>query len=149
MTDVGGQNSEVSKSIVAAAMLFALGFLAALLFALCASVAAQQRERFFRIGYLGPGPVHEAFRERMRELGYVEGKNIIIEHRQGPQRYSELAAEFIALKVDCIVAVGIGAIRAARQATDTIPIVMGNSSADPVRHGLVASLSRPGEILPV
>jgi putative ABC transport system substrate-binding protein len=118
----------------------------ALLFALCAPATAQQRGKIYRIGYLAPGPLAESFRQGLRELGYVEGKNLFIEYRQGatPGRFAELAAELVQLKVDCILAVGIGAVRATRDTTDTIPIVMGNASDDPVRHGLVASLARPG-----
>jgi putative ABC transport system substrate-binding protein len=104
---------------------------------------AQQPGKLYRIGYLAPGPVDEAFRQGLRELGYTEGKNLIIEHRRGPERYRELAADLVRLRVDCILAVGIAAIRAARNETDTIPIVMGNASDDPVRHGLVVSLARP------
>lgn len=113
----------------------------------CGAVAeAQQPGKVYRIGYLAPGPVDEAFRQGLRELGYIEGNNLTIEYRQAeiPKRFPDLAAELVRLKVDLILAVGIGAVRAARQATDTIPIVMGNASDDPVRHGLVASLARPG-----
>jgi putative ABC transport system substrate-binding protein len=109
-----------------------------------AGSAAQQVSKVYRIGYLSPGPVQQPFRQGLRELGYVEGKNLIIEHRQGPERFPELAAELVRLKVDCILAVGVDATRAAKQATSTIPIVMGNSSDDPVHHGFVSSLARPG-----
>jgi putative ABC transport system substrate-binding protein len=105
---------------------------------------AQQRNKVYRIGYLGPGAVEQAFREALHDLGYTEGKNLIIEHRQGPARLPELAAELTHLKLDCILAVGVGSIRAAKNATSTIPIVMGNASDDPVQHGFVASLARPG-----
>lgn len=104
----------------------------------------QQREKFYRVGYLSTSPVEESFRQRLRELGYVEGKNLVIEYRQGPERLTELAAELARLNPDCIVVVGIGGIRAVRNATSTIPIVMGNASDDPVEHGLVVSLARPG-----
>jgi putative tryptophan/tyrosine transport system substrate-binding protein len=116
----------------------------ALLFALPVCAEAQQPEKVYRIGYLGPSLVDESFRQGLRDLGYIEGKNLVIEYRRGPERYPGLAAELVRLKSDCILAVGIGAIRAAKQATDTIPIVMGNASDDPVQHGLVASLARPG-----
>jgi putative ABC transport system substrate-binding protein len=115
-----------------------------LVFLFCASSAAQQSNKVYRIGYLGPGPVDEAFRQGLRGLGYIEGKNLIIEYRQGPARLAELAAELAHLEPDCIVAVGVGSIRAAKNATSTIPIVMGNSSDDPIQHGFVASLARPG-----
>ena len=107
-------------------------------------VEAQQTPKVYRIGYLAPGPVDGSFRQGLRDLGYVEGKNLIIEYRQGPERLPELAAELVRLKADLILAVGIGSIRAAKKATDTIPIVMGNASDDPVQHGLVVSLARPG-----
>jgi putative ABC transport system substrate-binding protein len=88
----------------------------------------------------------DAFRQGLQELGYVEGKNIVLEIRGGeakPDRLSDLAAELVQLKVDIIVAGASLAVRAAKEATTTIPIVM-RSGADPVRTGLVASLARPG-----
>jgi putative ABC transport system substrate-binding protein len=111
---------------------------------LCVPVDAQQRDKVYRIGYLSPGPVQEPFREGLHALGYVEGKNLLIEYRQGPGRFPQLAAELVRLQVDCILAVGIDATRAARLATGAIPIVMGNLSDDPIQHGLIASLARPG-----
>ena len=114
-------------------------------------VRAQQLKKIYRIGYLstGPGiePRDEAFRQRLGELGYVDGKNTTIEWRfyQGVlERSSGLAAELVRLKVDCIVATGVSSIRAAKQATDTIPIVMATIDADPVELGFIASLARPG-----
>ena len=118
--------------------------LCAFILAFSASAEAQQSSKIYRIGYLAPGPVDESFRRGLRKLGYTEGKNVTIEYRQGPERLPELAAELAGLRVDCILAVGIGSIRAAKQATATIPIVMGNASDDPVQHGLIASLARPG-----
>jgi putative ABC transport system substrate-binding protein len=105
---------------------------------------AQQPHRLYRLGYLGPGPVEEAFRKGLRDLGYIEGKNLVIEYRQGPARLDELAAELATLDLDCILAVGVGSIRAAKKGTGTIPIVMGNASDDPVQHGFVESLGHPG-----
>jgi len=104
-----------------------------------------------RIGYLTGSPSstparREAFRQGLRELGYVEGKNIVIEWRylEGkPERASELAAELVRVKVDVILAGGPASTRAAKEATVTIPIVMGFDS-DPVGNGFVASLARPG-----
>jgi putative ABC transport system substrate-binding protein len=86
------------------------------------------------------------FREGLRELGYVEGKNLAIEFRQRkrPKTYLALAKELVQLKVDIILTVGGSATLAAKQATNTIPIVMGNSSSDPVSRGLIDSLARPG-----
>ena len=87
----------------------------------------------------------EGFRQRLRELGYVEGKNIVIEIRYAEgklERMSDLAAELVQLKVDVIVTAGPG-ILAAKKASTTIPIVFG-AAADPVGTGIVSSLARPG-----
>jgi putative ABC transport system substrate-binding protein len=111
---------------------------------------AQPPTKIPRIGLLGsespPAQYLEAFRLGLSELGYVEGRNIVIEYRWGQGRsdqLADLAAELVRLKVDLIVAVYTPAARAAKQATVTIPIVMA-SSGDPVAMGLVASLARPG-----
>jgi len=88
----------------------------------------------------------EAFRRGLREVGYTEGKNILVEYRYAegkPGRLSELAMELVRLKVDVIVAAGTQSTSAAKQATSTIPIVVG-AAGDLVRTGLVASLARPG-----
>ncbi len=88
----------------------------------------------------------QAFRERLHELGYVEGKNLVIEYRWAEgnfERVPDLAAELVRLRVDVIVAVGDPVILAAKQATSTIPIVMA-SVGDPLGRGFVASLARPG-----
>jgi putative ABC transport system substrate-binding protein len=112
---------------------------------------AQPPTQVHRIGLLIPGsssdfaPRIEAFGHGLRDLGYVEGRNITIEYRYAEgkvERFPDLAAELVRLKVDVIVAAG-PAIRAARQATTTIPIVMA-VSGNPVGDGLVASLARPG-----
>jgi putative ABC transport system substrate-binding protein len=123
-----------------------------ILIALCSVAEGQQTARIPRIGYL-TGPAlsisrerHEAFRDGLRELGYVEGKNIVIEWRawEGKQdRQRTLAAELVGLKVDVIVTVGAGDTRAVKEATATIPIIMINGG-DPVASGFVASLARPG-----
>ena len=107
---------------------------------------AQQAGKVYRIGWLTVSRINPHFRQGMRELGYVEGKNLIIELRKRirPETYLTLAKELVGLEVDLILTVGVSATRAARQATSTIPIVMGNSSADPVREGLIDSLARPG-----
>ncbi len=113
---------------------------------------AQQKGKVWRIGILGATSASgtagrvDALRAGLRELGYVEGKNLVIEFRWAEgnfERLPELAAELVRLKVDVIVAAGTVGIRAAKSATTTIPIVMA-SSGDPVALGLVASLARPG-----
>lgn len=117
-----------------------------------ACFAQQQRPKVARIGLLeatsssGRASRAEALREGLRELGYVEGKNIVIEYRWAEGKYERLpglAAQLVQLKLDVIVAASPPAIRAAQQATTTIPIVM-CAAADPVGTGFVASLSRPG-----
>jgi putative ABC transport system substrate-binding protein len=111
---------------------------------------AQQAAKIARIGYLAPalaaGPVLEAFRQGLRDLGYVEGRNLVIEYRAAEgkfERLPALAAELVALKVDVIVAPPTVAALAAQQATKTLPIVF-IGVADPVASGLVTSLARPG-----
>ena len=107
-----------------------------------------------RVGYLTAGSQldqgrqrrFEAFRQGLRELGYVEGQNVAIESRWAEgkdERYRDLAADLVRLKVDVIVAVGGAATKAAQQATTTIPIVMSLAN-DPLGSGLVTSLARPG-----
>jgi putative tryptophan/tyrosine transport system substrate-binding protein len=127
--------------------------LSTLLFALSASAEAQQPAKVPRIGYLtgsaslSDNPTwHEAFRLGLRELGYVEGKNIVIEWRSGEGKRDQqpaLACELARLNVNVIVTVGSGDTRAAKEATATIPIVM-IQAGDPVGAGFVASLARPG-----
>jgi putative ABC transport system substrate-binding protein len=123
--------------------------------AACGAVAqAQQPKKVPRIGYLSSSDPasestrFEAIRLALRELGYIEGQNIAIEYRyaEGKQdRYPELAAELVRLKVDIIVVSGgYRTIRAAMNATKTIPIVMMGRGIDPVVAGLVESLARPG-----
>jgi putative ABC transport system substrate-binding protein len=106
-----------------------------------------------RIGFLAVGSregrafLIEGLREGLREHGYIEGGNVVIEYRFSENRNDrlpELAAELVALKVDLIVASGSPASFAAKEATDTIPIVMPSLNADPVATGLIASLARPG-----
>ena len=113
---------------------------------------AQQATKVPQIGYLDGGPrsAHtsrmEAFRQGLRELGYEEGKNILIEWRFGDGKLdslSALATELVGLKVAVIVTGGAGPTRAAKEATSTIPIVMAQDN-DPVASGVVASLARPG-----
>ena len=125
-----------------------------MLLALCFPVAAQQPKKVPRIGYLaGSDPTSEstrseALRLALRERGHIEGQNIATEYRYAegkPDRYSELSAELVRLKVDVIVvAGGAPTVRAAKNATKTIPIVMWGISNDPVEAGFVESLARPG-----
>ena len=111
---------------------------------------AQQATKIARIGYLASnlanqGPL-EAFRQGLRDLGYVEGRNVMIEYRDAKGKLEPLqalAAELVALKVDVIVASSTAAALAAKQATAVVPIVFG-TVPDPVATGLVASLARPG-----
>jgi ABC-type uncharacterized transport system substrate-binding protein len=121
--------------------------LCAMLLAPSYSVSAQQPTQIPRIGYLsGGGTRIDAFRQGLRELGYVEGKNIIIEWRSAEGKLDHLpalAAELVRLKVDVIVTGGGRATRTAKEATNTIPIVMAQVP-DPVGDGFVASLARPG-----
>jgi len=115
------------------------------------AVRAQQAAKVPRIGYLAgdrAASPHliEAFRQGLRDLGYVEGSNVLIEYRDAEgkfERLPALAAELVALKVDVIVAGGTPLILAAKQATRTLPIVFAAAS-DPVTDGLVTSLARPG-----
>jgi putative ABC transport system substrate-binding protein len=113
-----------------------------------AAAAQQSPGKIARIGLLGDVPsfLDEAFRQGLRELGYVDGQNIAIEHRAPDWKYERLpalAAELVRLKVDVIVAASPPATEAARQATRTIPIVF-TVVGDPVAEGFVASLARPG-----
>jgi putative ABC transport system substrate-binding protein len=121
-----------------------------------ASLAAQAQPRadkVWRIGFLGDGPRVERapiavapFREGLRELGYVEGQNVVIHERWSEgrsERLPDLAAELVRLNVDVIVTHGVRGIKAAQGATKTIPIVMA-VSPDPIATGLVSSLARPG-----
>jgi putative tryptophan/tyrosine transport system substrate-binding protein len=128
--------------------------LCAMLFALCVTAAAQQPKNVPRIGYLsGFDPAREAsrseiIRQALRERGYIEGQNIATEYRYAegkPDRRPELAAELVRLKVDIIVVTGGNdRIRAVKNATKTIPIIMTGTGTDPVEGGLIESLARPG-----
>jgi putative ABC transport system substrate-binding protein len=125
-----------------------------LLFAVAVIAQAQQPVRTPRIGYLSPlnrtseSARSEAIRQALRELGYIEGQNIATEYRYAEgkaNRYPELAAELVRLKVDIIVVAGGGRlILAAKNATKTIPIVMVGAVFDPVEAGVIDSLARPG-----
>src|SRR5205809_3359018 len=111
---------------------------------------AQQPSKMPRIGILDDAPMWQAFRQALRELGYVEGQNIAYEYRYGegaPDRLATAVAELVRRPVDLIATYGTPATHAAKQATATIPIVM-IGVGDPVRAGLVASLARPGGTIP-
>src|SRR3990172_6978925 len=125
----------------------ALGILAAPL-----AADTQPPGKVYRIGILPPGPISprmhlwEAFRQGLRELGYVEGLNITLIIRspeRGPEQLPDLAAELVGFKVDVIVTATESGVQAAKQATKAIPIVMA-VTADPVETGLIASVARPG-----
>jgi putative tryptophan/tyrosine transport system substrate-binding protein len=161
MTDISGQKSEVSSQklgfirvFTLSPLPFALSLLCALLFALCVSAAAQQPKRVPQIGYLSSGNTAtdsartEGIRLALRERGYIEGQNIVIEYRYAEgkrDRFADLAGEMVRLKVDLILVAGADrAIRAAMSVTKTIPIVMAGTGTDPVEAGFVESLARPG-----
>jgi putative tryptophan/tyrosine transport system substrate-binding protein len=127
--------------------------LCAMLFALYSSVDAQQPKKVPRIGYLSNGDPatestrSEAIRLALRERGHIEGQNIATEYRYAEgkiDRYPELLAELVRLKVDIILVSGDIPVRAAKNATKTIPIVMLGTGSDPVEAGHVESLARPG-----
>jgi putative ABC transport system substrate-binding protein len=128
-----------------------IGTLAGGLLAAPLAAEAQSAVKVPRIGYLAPNlaaspHLPEAFRQGLRDLGYVESQNVVIEYRSAegkPERLPALAAELVALKVDVIVGPGTPTALAARQATRTLPIVFA-TAADPVGSGLVTSLARPG-----
>ncbi len=131
-----------------------IGTLAGGLLAASLAAAAEQPGKVFRIGILSNVPVNDpqgtalwgAFIQGLRELGYVEGQNITIEHRSSEGKYERLpslAADLVRLQVDVIIVPAPQNARAAKEATQTIPIVMA-SSGDPVADGLVTSLARPG-----
>jgi putative ABC transport system substrate-binding protein len=124
------------------------------LFALCVSAHAQQPKKAYRLGYLSAYDAAtessraEGVRLALFKRGYIEGQNITTEYRYADgkrERYPELAAQLVRLRVDVIVlAGGLIPIQAAKNATKTIPIVMTGLGADPVKTGLVESLARPG-----
>jgi ABC-type uncharacterized transport system substrate-binding protein len=131
---------------------FGFWLLASVLLATISHADAQQPAKIPRIGYVSgtspanPGREVTAFQQGLRDLGYIEGKNILVEYRyqEGKaERGPVLVAELVKLKVDVLVLVPSPAIRAAKQATKTIPIVMA-TTADPVATGLIDSLARPG-----
>jgi putative ABC transport system substrate-binding protein len=154
MTVVSWQWSVVRKNIGEKPIRHSILFwLLATVFLTTARIAQAQPTKIHRIGYLSPNSLSsnpariEAFLQGLRELGYVEGKNIVIEYRNPEgklDRLSSLAAELVRLKVDIIVTTSPAPTRAAKEATSTIPIVFAQDG-DPVASGFVASLARPGE----
>ncbi|HXV83664.1 MAG TPA: ABC transporter substrate-binding protein [Candidatus Binatia bacterium] len=166
MTEIRGQRSEVSSQkpgsgLTLSPLPFARGLCTAVFLALCSMLLApcfpaqaQQTGKIYRIGYLSPlNPARESSRAAiirlaLRDLGYIEGQNIAIEYRYAEgkrDRQPELAAELVRLKVDVIVAAGgEPLIRAAMNATTTIPIIMMGPGPDPVEAGLVKSFAHPG-----
>jgi putative ABC transport system substrate-binding protein len=145
----GSGNSKLGKAMHTKSIVW---LLTTALISIAPLVNAQQAKKIARIGFLVTGSSSsassrvEAFRQELRELGYAEGKDIAIEYRYAggkSDRLPDQAAELVRLKVDVLVAQGAPAAHAAKNATTTIPIVIGNA-ADPVGTGLVASLARPG-----
>jgi putative ABC transport system substrate-binding protein len=142
-------------AILVSPLSFALSFLGALLFVLCSPAEAQRAVKAPRVGVLWPEGPENAARQSMtaallqglRELGYIEAKNIAFEYRYGEgrrDRVIDLAAELVSSKVDIIVTGGVQATRAARNATKTVSIVMIGVGPDPIEAGLVESLAHPG-----
>jgi putative ABC transport system substrate-binding protein len=147
MIEIRAQKPELGKSASLALILFALF---AVLFALCVAGQAQQPPKPFRIGYIStvgtPDGNFDELRHGLRDLGYIEGKNIAFEYR-GAQGKTELIdgfiAELVQMRVDLLFCPNLPAIHAAKNATKTIPIVM-ISNVDPVELGLIESFARPG-----
>jgi putative ABC transport system substrate-binding protein len=140
------------KSAIQNRKLVGLSLIAFVLVVTGAATEAQQPTKVPRIGYLSVSSLSgmadriEVFRQGLRELGYAEGKNIVIEWRYGedkPDQVSDLANELVRLKVDVIFSGGNSATQAAKKATNTIPIVMTRAS-DPIASGFIVSLARPG-----
>jgi putative tryptophan/tyrosine transport system substrate-binding protein len=116
-------------------------------------VRAQSQNKVWRVGFLGPASAAsyatrmEALRAGLRDFGYVEGKNLVIESRWAEgnyERFPEFAAEFVRMKVDVMVTSGTPGARAAKDASATVPVVMAEIGGDPVAAGIIASLARPG-----
>jgi putative ABC transport system substrate-binding protein len=145
-------NSEIEEQKYMRTKIFTLFCLLITVLLITGFAQAQQPTKIHQIGFLsGASPSanvarHNAFRQGLRELGYMDGKNIVIEYRFADgklDRLTTLAAELARLKVEIILTAGPGPTRAAKAATSTIPIVMAQDN-DPVADGFVASLARPG-----
>ena len=113
------------------------------------AASAQSKGKVYRLGFLAvePHPNLDAFKDALRGLGWIEGRNIVIEIRNAegdPRRLPGLAQDLVSQRMDVIVAAGPGSLNAARAATTTIPIVMVASSRDPIEDGLIKSYARPG-----
>ena len=124
-------------------LLLSIFLLAALISGWVNLADAQQAGKVYRIGYLSNSARGgRSFKQALHELGYVEGQNFVLERRFAKgklDRQPELAAKLVALKVDILITLGVAPTRAAKEATNTIPIVMANASYDPVRQGLECS----------
>ena len=148
---MGGQESDETGGGAAIKRRAFLCALPGTLLSAALAAQAQQVAKVARIGYLGTNRaanphLHEALHQGLRDLGYEEGRNLVIEYRDAEgkiDRLPALAAELVALKLDVIVAPGTPQALAAKQATTTIPIVF-TAASDPVPDGLVSSLARPG-----
>ena len=142
---LGGPDRSARRYLRRAALALTIGlaFLAAPF-----AAEAEQAATVYRVGYLSSSAtVFEPFRNALRELGYIEGRNLVIDARLAAgkiERLPTLAAELVSARVDVIAAVSPPAIQAAKEATTTIPIIMAFISVDPVQSGFVQSLSRPG-----
>ena len=150
MTEIRRQRSAIRTRKPISVFGLLISSLCAVLVALSSFAAAQEPRKIFRVGYLSPrtGPEQreEIFGTNLRDLGSIEGRNVIVEWRfaqEKPERLTALAHELVQLHVDVIVTFTTPAIKAAKEATKTIPIVMANVG-DPVAAGFVVSLARPG-----
>ncbi len=113
------------------------------------TATAQQAGKVYRIGVLGPTPVapstDEAFRQGLGQFGYIDGRNLVIEYRDAEgARLFDVAGDLVRLNVDVIFARGPAAVKAAKGATDTIPVVAIDLESDPVAEGFVRGLAQPG-----
>jgi putative ABC transport system substrate-binding protein len=135
----------MNVKIITLIVIFALGLVLP-----CVSAEAQQPKKVPRIGYLATdsrAPTLDAFRQGLRDFGYVEGQNILIEWRFAeakPDRFAELAAELVRLKVDVIVSGSSAAVSVLQRTTKATPIVMATYGGDPVADGIVTSFAKPG-----
>jgi putative ABC transport system substrate-binding protein len=146
LTETSGIQTFQSRRMAWAPLVLIVALLVAPL-----AATAQQAGKPYRLGYLSPRAgietPDEDFRQGLRELGYVEGQNLVMDWRFAKGRiaaFPGLANEIVRLNPDCILTIGLEATRVAKQATATIPIVMGTGDDDPVQRGLIASFAKPG-----